>query len=155
MFSGLCHEDTRATLDTNGFTSILRNRGDVNTLIHKVKMSLTIILFWPSPQIPIATSCWTRSGSDWSKGNLRRWNRLTKQEMVLKLWMRTFLLKSLIWVAFFLIQALPFEECVTFPLKNWQFAKAILLSLPTTTEYPDPVIRSAALQWQDIQSNVT
>ena len=29
MFSGLCHEHTRATLDTNGFTAILRNRGVV------------------------------------------------------------------------------------------------------------------------------
>ena len=31
MFSGLCHEHTRATLDTNGFTAILRNRAELGT----------------------------------------------------------------------------------------------------------------------------
>ena len=47
MFSGLCREHTRATLDTIGFTPILSNRGEkVAVNLHFVFLLLDLAVIW-------------------------------------------------------------------------------------------------------------
>ena len=141
----------------------------VNTLIHNIKMSLTLILFWPSPQNPITSAF----GSGlfirkfWGDGTeARNGFEVVNEETLVKV-LDLGCISShpnlAIWTMFYLSfkklticqsNATPLaydhrisqsgDKVSSIAMARYQVkCHLILIPLPTTTQYPDWVVKQS------------